>query len=68
VAVTINAFRRVPITLVLWQGDAELPPASSLIFDATISDYLSTEDISVLCEIITWRLIKNNGQQELSCR
>ncbi len=58
VAVTINAFRRVPITLVLWQGDAELPPAGSIIFDATISDYLPTEDISVLCEIIAWRLVK----------
>ncbi len=60
VAVTINAFRRVPITLVLWQGDAELPPAGSIIFDATISDYLPTEDISVLCEIIAWRLVNSN--------
>jgi len=58
VAVTINAFRQVPITLVLWQGDAELAPEGSIIFDSTISDYLSTEDITVLCEIITWRLIK----------
>lgn len=58
VAVTINAFRRVPITLVLWKGDSELAPEGSIIFDATISDYLSTEDITVLCEIITWRLIK----------
>lgn len=57
VAVTINAFRRVPITMVLWQGDAELPPEGSIIFDATISDYLPTEDISVLCEIIAWRLV-----------
>jgi len=58
VAVTINAFNRVPITLVLWQGDDELAPAGSIIFDNNISDYLPTEDITVLCEIITWRLIK----------
>jgi len=58
VAVTINAFSQVPITLVLWQGDTELAPEGSIIFDATISDYLSTEDITVLCETITWRLIK----------
>ncbi len=57
VAVTINAFSRVPITLVLWQGDAEFPPSGSIIFDATISDYLSTEDITILCEIITWKLV-----------
>jgi hypothetical protein len=57
VAVTINAFSRVPITIVLWQGDDEFTPQGSIIFDDTISDYLSTEDITVLCEIITWRLV-----------
>ena len=58
VAVTINAFSHVPITLVLWRGDEEFAPSGSIIFDATISDYLSTEDITVLCEIITWKLVK----------
>ncbi len=28
VAVTINGFSRVPITLVLWQGDEEFPPGA----------------------------------------
>jgi hypothetical protein len=56
-AVTINAFSRVPITLVLWQGDDELPPQLNLLFDSTISDYLETEDVTVLCETLTWRLI-----------
>jgi len=58
VAVTINAFSRVPITLVLWQGDEEFPPGGSILFDATVSDYISTEDINVLCEIIAWKLVK----------
>ena len=58
VAVTINAFSRVPITLVLWQGDEEFPPEGSILFDATVSDYISTEDINVLCEIIAWKLVK----------
>ena len=58
VAVTINAFSRVPITLILWRGDEEFPPEGNIIFDAAISDYLSTEDINVLCEIIAWRLVK----------
>ncbi len=61
VAVTINAFSYVSITLVLWRGDDEFPPSGSIMFDATISDYLSTEDITVLCETITWRLIKGRG-------
>ena len=57
VAITINAFSRVPITLVLWQGDEELAPQLNLLFDSTISDYLDTEDVTVLCETITWQLI-----------
>jgi len=58
VAVTINAFSYVPITLVLWRGDEEFAPEGNILFDSTISDYLSTEDINVLCETIAWRLVK----------
>lgn len=58
VAVTINAFKRVPITFVLWKGDEEFPPDGSILFDATVSDYLSIEDINVLCERITWKLVR----------
>jgi hypothetical protein len=57
-AVTISAFSRVPVTLVLWRGDEEFPPRGNILFDATISDYLSTYDIIVLCETITWKLVK----------
>ena len=58
VAATINAFSRVPITFVLWKGDEEFPPEGNIIFDSTISDYLSIEDINILCEAIAWRLVK----------
>ena len=57
-AVTINAFSRVPITIILWRGDDEFAPQGSVAFDATISDYLPTEDITVLCETIAWRLVR----------
>jgi len=58
VAVTINAFSYVPITLVLWRGDEEFTPGGSILFDSTISDYLPTYDITVLCETISWKLVK----------
>ena len=57
-SVTISAFSRVPVTLVLWHGDEEFLPEGNIMFDSTISDYLTTEDINVLCEIIVWRLMK----------
>jgi len=62
VAVTINVFPSVAITLVLWRGDAEFGPSASIIFDASITDYLSTEDVTVLCEIVIWKLVKSLGQ------
>jgi len=58
VAVTVNAFNRVPITIVLWQGDEEFPAQGNILFDAAISDYLSTYDVTVLCESIIWKLVK----------
>ncbi|MFH1662458.1 MAG: DUF3786 domain-containing protein [Chloroflexota bacterium] len=56
-SVTINAFQRVPLTLVLWYGDDELAPEGNILFNSNISGYLSAEDITVLCEIITWKLV-----------
>ena len=58
VAITINAFACVPITIVIWHGDNELAPTGNVLLDANISDYLPTEDITVLCETITWKLIR----------
>jgi len=57
-AITISAFSRVPITIILWQGDDEFAPQGNILFDATISDYLPTEDITVLCETVAWKLVR----------
>ena len=53
----IDAFTRVPITIILWQGDNELPAEVNILFDANITDYLTSEDVTIVCEAITWRLI-----------
>ncbi|MFH1639129.1 MAG: DUF3786 domain-containing protein [Chloroflexota bacterium] len=58
VSVTLSAFPHVPITLVLWRGDTELTPSGSILFDSSITDYLPTEDIIVLSETITWKLVR----------
>jgi hypothetical protein len=58
-SVIINAFDQVPITLVLWKGDEEVAPNGNILFDANISDYLATEDVTVLSETIVWKLVKN---------
>ena len=57
-AVTINAFSRVPVTLALWQGDEEFGSEGNIMFDSTISDYLTNDDIHALCETIAWKLVR----------
>jgi hypothetical protein len=57
-AVTIPAFPFVPLTFVLWRGDKEFGPDGNILFDSTIPDYLPTEDITILCELIAWRLAR----------
>ena len=58
-AVTVNAFPYVPITIAMWRGDEEFAPRASLLFDATIGDYLSTEDITVASEALAWMLVRS---------
>jgi hypothetical protein len=58
VSVTIDAFPCVPLTVVLWQGDKEFQPYGNIMFDSTITEYLPTEDITILCEVIAWKLVK----------
>ena len=59
VSVTIDAFNHVPIIFALWRGDEELAPNGNILFDANISDYLATEDVTVLCETLAWKLVKD---------
>lgn len=49
-------FPRVPLSVVLWKGDAEFPPKQSILFDETISDFLPAECIVVATEILLKKL------------
>jgi hypothetical protein len=57
-ALSFRAFPRVKVVFVLHEGDEEFPPSGSVIFDASIADYLSTEDVAVLCNMLAVRIIK----------
>jgi hypothetical protein len=59
-AVTINALPRVPITFVVWRGDEEFGAEGNVLYDSTITDYLPVEDIIVLSEVVTWKLVRGN--------
>jgi hypothetical protein len=53
----LQAFSRVPLQYVLWEGDDEFPPSVQLLFDSSIVHYLPLEDVVVLGQITTGRLI-----------
>jgi len=58
VSVTIQAFPKVPITLIIWRGDEEFSPYGTILFDSSIKDnLLSAEDISELVSMIVYPLI-----------
>jgi hypothetical protein len=54
---TLYALPLVPITYVLWQGDAELPASGAILFDATVAAFLPTEDIVLAGSYGTYKLI-----------
>jgi hypothetical protein len=57
VSVEIQAFPKVPVTLVIWKADEEFPSDATIIFDSSIGDILSAEDISELVSHIVYPLI-----------
>ncbi|MGB9627270.1 MAG: DUF3786 domain-containing protein [Thermodesulfobacteriota bacterium] len=57
-SVKIEPLPFIRIVIVLWRGDEEVPPGGNILFDKNIKDYLTTEDVAVLTETLTWRLIR----------
>ena len=55
-----KVFPLIPMEYILWEGDDEFPPSAQLLFDASVDHYLSLEDIVVLGQIATGRLIQRS--------
>lgn len=51
-------FPNVPVQLVLWAGDDEFPSEANFLFDETIENILSPEDIAWLSGMLVYRMIK----------
>lgn len=53
---TINVFPNVPITYVIWAGDDEFPATGNILFDASASYYLPTEDYALVSSMVIWAI------------
>ncbi len=47
-AVHFRPFPRVPMVFVLWEGDEELSPSATILYDVSAANYLPTEDYALL--------------------
>lgn len=56
----LHAFPYVPLQYILWEADEEFPPSVQLLFDASVDHYLALEDMVVLGQITTGRLINRS--------
>lgn len=56
-SLTFHPLPKVPVTLVLWQGDNEFPPTGNILFDGHIKHFLDGEDIAFLAGIVVYRLM-----------
>ncbi len=57
ISVLIQALPRVPVTLAIWKGDDEFSSDGTILFDSSVKDILSAEDISELTSMIVYALI-----------
>lgn len=59
ISIKIDVFPKIPVTVILWKGDEEIPPSSNMLFDASIKELLPTEDVAVIGGFVASSLIKN---------
>ena len=57
-SITVTPLPNLPITFVLWEGDDELPPNGTILFDETAPYWLPAEDLVVLASLCSYKLIK----------
>ncbi len=55
-SVEVAALTGIPLTYILWAA-SEFPASASILYDESASNYLPTEDLAVLGELTTCRLL-----------
>jgi len=55
-SVRVHSLPLVPITVVLWAESPEFQASANILFDASISHYLTTEQVAMLSQLTSERL------------
>jgi hypothetical protein len=64
-SVELLLFPKVPVTVIVWSGDEEVPASSTILFDRGIGDIFPTEDVAIAGSFIVERLIKAKMETSL---
>jgi hypothetical protein len=56
-SVVVQALPMVPVALILWKEDDEFPPEGNILFDRSVSEILSAEDIAWLAGMVVYPLM-----------
>jgi hypothetical protein len=56
-SVELLLFPKVPVTVIVWRGDGEVPASSTILFDRSIGDIFPTEDVAIAASFLVEKLI-----------
>jgi hypothetical protein len=57
VAYRFQAFPKIPIYYLLWEGDDEFPPRLTVLFDRSIDEHMAPDAVWGLFNLVTGRLL-----------
>jgi hypothetical protein len=57
-SIELLLFPKVPVIVIVWRGDDEVPATSTILFDRSVGDIFPTEDVAVVGSFIVEKLIQ----------
>ncbi|TFG70994.1 MAG: DUF3786 domain-containing protein [Methanomassiliicoccus sp.] len=64
VSFRVKFFPKLPVDVLFWLGDEEVPSSANILFDETAGKMIATEDLSALAGALCIRLIKSSSKAE----
>jgi hypothetical protein len=61
-SVELPLFPKVPVTVIVWRGDDDIPASSTILFDRSIGDIFPTEDVAVAGSFIVEKLMRARSE------
>jgi len=65
-AIHLEVLRRIPLRYILWEADEEFPAHLTILFDASITEYLNLDAVWTLVHIASTRLAAVGCRQRVS--